>query len=209
MGRHQGLQGSSSATSFINLENSSLPCVVCTSGKVVSKLRRQQQQRCMRFSELRDCAVARAKSMGSRATEKMRIEMMQGSGERTEGRQGLRMEEGQQQRFMGRQAVARGKLRGVEVRGLRIRDNEPLQESNDEREQWCKRLGLCESGARVARSLQYKGNRARVDEIPVSELTKIQELKFSGDMWEGDSGPQVLDLQVRVCMCVCVFCFLS
>jgi hypothetical protein len=155
----------------------------------------------MRFSELRDCAMARAKGMGSRATEKMRLEMMQGSGERTEARQGLRMEE-QQERFMGRQA-ARGKLRGVEVRGLRIRDNEPLQESNDEREQWCKRLGLCESGARVAQSRQYKGKRARVDEIPVSELTKIQELKFSGDMWEGDSGPQVLDLQVRVC----VFCF--
>lgn len=35
-----------------------------------------------------------------------------------------------------------------------------------------------------------------VDQIPSSELLKIQELKFSGDMWEGDSGPQVLDLQV-------------
>lgn len=37
-----------------------------------------------------------------------------------------------------------------------------------------------------------------VDEIPISELLKIQELKFSGDMWEGDSGPQVLDLQVSI-----------
>ncbi len=147
--------------------------------------------------------------MGNRDTEKMRSEMMQGSGERTEGCQGLGMEEGQQQRLMGRQVAARVKLQGVEVRGLKIHDNEPLQESNDEREQWCKRLGLCESGARVAQSRQYKGKRARVDEIPVSELTKIQELKFSGDMWEGDSGPQVLDLQVRACVCVCVFCFLS
>jgi hypothetical protein len=59
--------------------------------------------------------------------------MMQGSGERTEACQGLGMEEGQQQRFMGRQVAARGKLQGVEVRGLKIRDNEPLQESNDER----------------------------------------------------------------------------
>lgn len=69
---------------------------------------------------------------------------MQGSGERTEARQGLRMEEGQHQRFVGRQAAARGKLRGVEVRGLRIRDNEPLQESNDERavvqESWIMRI---------------------------------------------------------------------
>lgn len=97
----------------------------------------------MRFSELRDCAMARAKGMGSRATEKMRLEMMQGSGERTEGCQGLGMEEGQQQRFMGRQVAARGKLQGVEVRGLKIRDNEPLQECNDERMRWCKKLGLC------------------------------------------------------------------
>lgn len=37
-----------------------------------------------------------------------------------------------------------------------------------------------------------------IDEIPISELLKIQELKFSGDMWEGDSGPQVLDLQVSI-----------
>jgi len=34
-----------------------------------------------------------------------------------------------------------------------------------------------------------------VDEIPVSELTKIQELNFL-KTWEGDSGPQVSDLQV-------------
>jgi hypothetical protein len=34
-----------------------------------------------------------------------------------------------------------------------------------------------------------------VDEIPVSELTKIQELN-SLETWEGNSGPQVLDLQV-------------
>jgi len=34
-----------------------------------------------------------------------------------------------------------------------------------------------------------------VDEIPVSELTEIQELK-SLQAWEGNSGPQVLDLQV-------------
>jgi hypothetical protein len=32
--------------------------------------------------------------------------------------------------------------------------------------------------------------------ISNSEYQKIQDLKFSGDMWEGDSGPQVLDLQV-------------
>jgi hypothetical protein len=43
-----------------------------------------------------------------------------------------------------------------------------------------------------------------VDEIPVSELTKIQELN-SLETWEGNSGPQVLDLQVCVCVCVCVF----
>jgi hypothetical protein len=55
--------------------------------------------------------------------------MMQGPGERTEACQGLGMEEGQQQRFMGRQVAARGKLQGVEVWGLKIRDNEPLQES--------------------------------------------------------------------------------
>jgi hypothetical protein len=98
----------------------------------------------------------RAKGMGSRDTEKMRSEMMQGSGERTEGCQGLGMEEGQQQRFMGRQVAARGKLQGVEVRGLKIRDNEPLQESNDERMLWCKKLGLCESGTRVAENQKYK-----------------------------------------------------
>jgi hypothetical protein len=34
-----------------------------------------------------------------------------------------------------------------------------------------------------------------VDEIPVSELTNIQELN-SLETWEGNSGPQVLDLQV-------------
>ncbi len=45
-----------------------------------------------------------------------------------------------------------------------------------------------------------------MDEIPVSELTKIQELN-SLETWEGNSGPQVLDLQVCVCVCVCV-CFL-
>ncbi|KAG0579920.1 hypothetical protein KC19_4G134700 [Ceratodon purpureus] len=31
--------------------------------------------------------------------------------------------------------------------------------------------------------------------ISNSEYQNIQDLKFSGDMWEGDSGPQVLDLQ--------------
>ncbi len=81
--------------------------------------------------------------------------MMQGSGERTEGCQGLGMEEGQQ-RFMGRQVAARGKLQGVEVRGLKIRDNELLQESNYERMRWCKKLGLCESGTRVAENQKYK-----------------------------------------------------
>jgi hypothetical protein len=43
-----------------------------------------------------------------------------------------------------------------------------------------------------------------VDEIPVSEVTKIQELN-SLETWEGNSGPQVLDLQV----CVRVFYFLG
>jgi hypothetical protein len=93
--------------------------------------------------------------MGNRDTEKMRSEMMQGSGERTEGCQGLGMEEGQQQRLMGRQVAARVKLQGVEVRGLKIHDNEPLQESNDERMRWCKKLGLCESGTRVAENQKY------------------------------------------------------
>ncbi len=83
--------------------------------------------------------------------------MMQGSGERTEGRQGLGMEEeGQRQRFMGRQVAARGKLQGVEVRRVKIRDDEPLQESNDERMRQCKKLGLCESGIRVAENQKYK-----------------------------------------------------
>ncbi len=68
--------------------------------------------------------------------------MMQGSGERTEACQGLGMEEGQQQKFMGRQVAARGKLQGVQVWGLKIRENELLQESIDERMQWCKKLGL-------------------------------------------------------------------
>ncbi len=125
---------------------------------------------------------------------------MQGSGERTEACQGLGMEEGQEQRFMGREVAARGELQGVEVWGLKIRDNEPLQESNDERMRWCKKLGLCKSGTKVAQNQKYKRKWARVDEIPVSELTKIQELN-SLEMWEGNSGPQVLDLQV----CVCVF----
>lgn len=34
------------------------------------------------------------------------------------------------------------------------------------------------------------------DGVSKSEYQKIQDLKFSGDIWEGDSGPQVLDLQV-------------
>ena len=48
-----------------------------------------------------------------------------------------------------------------------------------------------------------------------SEYHKIQDLKFSGDMWEGDSGPQVLDLQVGsqrrsaynifICLNICSF----
>jgi hypothetical protein len=94
--------------------------------------------------------------MGSRATEKMRSEMMQGSGERTEACQGLGMEEGQEQRFMGREVAARGDLQGVEVQGLKIRDNELLQESNDERMRWCKKLGLCKSGTKVAQNQKYK-----------------------------------------------------
>jgi len=53
--------------------------------------------------------------MGSRDAEKMRSEMTQGSGERTEACQGLGMKEGQQQRSMGWQVSARGKLQGVEV----------------------------------------------------------------------------------------------
>ncbi len=43
-----------------------------------------------------------------------------------------------------------------------------------------------------------------MDEIPVSELTEIQELK-SLQAWEGNSGPQVLDLQVCVCVCFLFF----
>jgi hypothetical protein len=43
-----------------------------------------------------------------------------------------------------RQAVLKGKLQGVEVWGRRIRDNESLQESNDERavvqESWIMRI---------------------------------------------------------------------
>jgi hypothetical protein len=107
------------------------------------------------FRVARPC-YGRAKGMGSRATEKMRSEMMQGPGEKTEACQGLGMEEGQQQRFMGRQVAARGKLQGVEVWGLKIRDNEPPQESNDERMRWCKKLGLCKSGTRVAQNQKYK-----------------------------------------------------
>jgi hypothetical protein len=87
--------------------------------------------------------------MGSRAKEKMRSEMMQGSGERTEACQGLGMEEGQQQRFMGRQVGARGKFQGVEVWGLEIMRG---QESNGERMRWRKKLGLCKSGTRVAQN---------------------------------------------------------
>ncbi|CAM6054559.1 unnamed protein product [Sphagnum tenellum] len=68
------------------------------------------------FRVVRLC-YGRAKGMGSRATEKMRSEMMQGSGERTEGCQGLGMEEGQQQRFMGRQVAARGNCRGLSYFG--------------------------------------------------------------------------------------------
>lgn len=46
--------------------------------------------------------------------------------------------------------------------------------------------------------------------IPRSELLKIEELRFSGDMQEGDSSPQVLNLQVgKSLFCVhveeCVF----
>jgi len=32
--------------------------------------------------------------------------------------------------------------------------------------------------------------------ISNSEYEKVEDLRFSGDMWEGDSGPEVLDLQV-------------
>ena len=34
------------------------------------------------------------------------------------------------------------------------------------------------------------------NEISNSEYQKIQDLRFSGDIWEGDSGPHVLNLQV-------------
>jgi hypothetical protein len=97
-----------------------------------------------------------SKGHGQQSHGKNEVRDDAGSGERTDACQGLGMEEGQQQRFMGRQVAARGKLQGVEVQGLKIRDNELLQESNDERMRWCKKLELCESGTRVAQNQKYK-----------------------------------------------------
>jgi hypothetical protein len=84
--------------------------------------------------------------MGSRAPEEMRSEMMQGSGERTEACQGLGMEERQQQKFMGWQVATRGKLQGVEVWGLKIRDNVIMSR--------CRNLIMRECSG--ARSLDYE-----------------------------------------------------
>ncbi|CAK9875597.1 unnamed protein product [Sphagnum jensenii] len=65
-----------------------------------------------------------SKGHGQQSHGKNEVRDDAGSGERTDACQVLGMEEGQQQRFMGRQVAARGKLQGVEVQGLKIRDNE-------------------------------------------------------------------------------------
>lgn len=54
--------------------------------------------------------------------------------------------------------------------------------------------GLSQQG--LSRFFNLRRGEVQGDGISKSEYQKIQDLKFSGDMWEGDSGPQVLDLQV-------------
>ncbi|CAM6102894.1 unnamed protein product [Calypogeia fissa] len=49
-------------------------------------------------------------------------------------------------------------------------------------------------GPRSATSRNYSSSQSSLN-IPRSELLKIEELRFSGDMQEGDSSPQVLNLQ--------------
>jgi len=53
--------------------------------------------------------------------------------------------------------------------------------------------GLSQQG--LSRFFSPRRGEVQGDGISNSEYQKIQDLKFSGDLWEGDSGPQVLDLQ--------------
>jgi hypothetical protein len=96
-------------------------------------------------------------------------------------------------------AVVKGN--GGKLLGAEVQQRLPSEEDVEKRERWScmMRLGVCEGTRVVQKCPTRDGDRTtRVeDDIPVSEFVKkIHELKFFGDMWEGDNGPQVLDLQV-------------
>lgn len=76
-----------------------------------------------------------------------------------------------------------GKQPGLIEETISLKDDQPL----DAR-------GIGEQGS--LRLLNQPRREVLEDVISSPEYQKIQDLKFSGDMWEGDSGPQVLDLQV-------------
>lgn len=75
-----------------------------------------------------------------------------------------------------------GKQPGLIEETISLKDDQPL----DAR-------GIGEQGS--LRLLNQPRREVLEDVISSPEYQKIQDLKFSGDMWEGDSGPQVLDLQ--------------
>ncbi len=87
-----------------------------------------------------------------------------------------------------RQAAVNGKLQGVEVWGLRIRDKEPLQESNDERavvqESWIMRI---KNYGSTKPTIQKKASKGGWD--PCVRTYQDSGVEFSRDTWEGDSGP--------------------
>ncbi len=152
--------------SFVKLEFSSA-CVVCTPSS-------RPRQQC-RFSE-RDFAVNRGRGMA-----------------RTEERGPSMLE-----RQTTAAAVVKGN--GGKLLGAKVQQRLPSEDvEKRERSSCMMRLGMCEGTRVVQKSPKRNGERTtRVeDDIPVSEFVKkIHELKFFGDMWEGDIGPQVLDLQV-------------
>lgn len=103
-----------------------------------------------------------------------------------------------------------GKLN--ENRGGGAKRSEPIERVLSSRDTW---EAIGQGSSRLF--YQQQQGTALGGGVSNSEYQKIQDLKFSGDLWEGDSGPQVLDLQVslqhysachiRICPispCVCI-----
>ena len=89
-------------------------------------------------------------------------------------------------------AAGEAQTKGSGSRGCGVKHSGPIDRIVSLKDGWALGTGeASEQGSSGKFNLPPRGN-----EISNSEYQKIQDLRFSGDTWEGDSGPQVLDLQV-------------